>query len=99
MLTKKEKERLKSKSYRLRVPGMVHEHFDRMRKSDVCYIYNKNGYVGVNTTVEIGFAHGKNMIIYALEPEKPIEFGGEICRDILFSEVIESPEELAKRLL
>ena len=99
MLSKKESERLKSKSYRDRVPAMVHEHFDRIRKADVCYIYNKNGYLGVNTTLELGFAHGKNMIIYALEPEKPIAQGGEVCRDILFTEIIDTPEELVKRLV
>lgn len=99
MLTKAEKERLASKSYRDRVPALVHEHFDRIRKADVCYIYNKQGYLGVNTTLELGFAHGKNMVIYALEPEKPIEHGGEICRDILFTEIINKPEELVKRLV
>src|SRR3989338_898938 len=98
MLVKKEKERLASKSYRDRVPALVHEHFDRIRKADVCYIYNKEGYLGVNTTLELGFAHGKNMIIYAFEPEKPPNFGGEICRDILFTEIINTPEELMKRL-
>lgn len=99
MLTKKEKDRLKSKSYRDRVPAMVHEHFDRIRKADVCYIYNQNGYLGINTTLELGFAHGKNMVIYALEPEKSVEEGGEICRDILFTEIIDTPEELVKRLI
>src|SRR5258708_1463526 len=93
-----EKDRLKVKSYRDRVPAMVHEHFDRIRKADVAYVYNKEGYIGVNTTLELGFAHGKNMIIYALEPENEIKFGGEICRDILFTEIIETPEELMKRL-
>lgn len=91
--------RLRSKAYRERVPTMVHEHFDRIRKADVCYVYNKNGYLGVNTTLELGFAHGKNMVIYALEPEKPTEHGGEICRDILFTEIIEDPQELVKRLV
>ena len=98
MISEEEKERLKSKSYRVRIPGLVHEHFDRIRKADICYVFNKDGYLGVNTTLEIGFAHGENMIIYALEPEQPIEFGGEICRDILFSEVVDTPEELVKRL-
>lgn len=99
LLAKKEKDRLKSKSYRDRVPAMVHEHFDRIRKADVCYIYNKDGYLGVNTTLELGFAHGKNMIIYALEPERPVEHGGEVCRDILFTEIVQKPEELVKRLV
>lgn len=99
MLAAKEQERLKSKSYRDRVPAMVHEHFDRIRKADVCYIYNQDGYLGINTTLELGFAHGKNMVIYALEPEKSVERGGEICRDILFTEIIDRPEELVKRLV
>ncbi len=94
-----EKIRLRSKTYRDKVPAMVHEHFDRLRKADVCYVYNKEGYLGVNTTLELGFAHGKNMVIYALEPEKPHEDGGEICRDILFTEIIDRPEELVKRLV
>lgn len=99
MLTVEEKVRLRSKSYRDRVPAMVHEHFDRIRKADVCYVYNKAGYLGINTTLELGFAHGKNMVIYALEPERPVEHGGEICRDILFTEIIDKPEELVKRLV
>lgn len=98
MLAAKESKRLMVKSYRDRVPAMVHEHFDRIRKADVCYIYNKKGYLGVNTTLELGFAHGKNMVIYALEPELPVDEGGEICRDILFTEIIDKPEELIKRL-
>lgn len=99
MLKKKEKERLQSKAYRVRVPAMVHEHFDRIRKADVAYFYNKHGYLGVNSTLELGFAHGKNMVIYALEPEREISEGGEVCRDILFTEIIEMPEELVKRLI
>lgn len=90
--------RLLSKSYRDRVPAMVHAHFDRVRKADVCFIYNKDGYIGVNTMLELGFAHGKNMVIYALEPEKALKHGGEICRDILYTEIIDSPEELIRRL-
>jgi len=93
-----EKVRLASASYRKQIPALVHEHFDRLRKADVCYVYNKKGYVGINTTLEIGFAHGKNMIIYALEPEQHIKLGGEICRDILFTEIITTPEDLVKRL-
>lgn len=99
MVNKEEKFRLRSKSYRDKVPAMVHQHFDRLRKADICFVYNKDGYLGVNTTLEIGFAHGKNMIIYALEPEREGRQGGEICRDILFTEIVETPEELVKRLV
>ena len=95
---KEEKERLKSETYREQVPAMVHAHFERVRKADVCYIYNKNGYLGINTTLELGYAHGKGMIIYALEHEQPYDEGGEICRDILFFEIVKTPEELVKKL-
>lgn len=95
---KEEKERLRSRSYRAAVPAMVHAHFERIRKADVCYIYNKDGYLGVNTTLEVGYAHGKGMIIYAFETEQPYEEGGEICRDILFTEIVKTPVELVKRL-
>lgn len=98
-LTLEEKERLASKSYRRRVPGMVLQHFDRIRKADVCFVYNKNGYIGVNTTLEVGFAHGRDMIIYSLEPEKTHHEGGEPCRHILFTEVVPTPEELYEKLI
>ena len=98
-LQMEEKDRLASPHYRRQVPALVHQHLDRIRRADVCFVFNKNGYVGVNTTLEIGFAHGKEMIIYALEPEIHVDNGGEICRHILFTEIIDTPEELYKRLL
>ncbi len=95
---KDERERLQDEEYRTRVPAMVHAHFERIRKADVCYIYNKGSYLGVNTMLELGYAHGKGMIIYAHEPERPAEEGGEVCRDVLFTEIIKTPEELITRL-
>lgn len=97
-IEQEEKERLASKSYKKRIPELVLRHFDRIRKADICFIYNKDGYLGVNTTLEVGFAHGRDMIIYALEPENPSEEGGEICREILFTEVVSTPEELTEKL-
>lgn len=99
MLKKKERERLKSESYRIRVPGMVYAHLSRIELADVCFIFNPDGYIGNNTTLEMGFARGQKKIIYALEPEKPAKDGGEICRDILITEIISTPEELMKRLV
>lgn len=96
---KEEKERLQDKGYRSQVPAMVHAHFERIRKADICFIYNKEGYLGVNTTLELGYAHGKGMVIYALEQEHTYDEGGEICRDILFTEIVKTPEELIKRLV
>jgi len=99
LFQKEERERLQDASYRLQVPTLVFAHFDRMRKAEVCFIYNKNGYLGVNTTLEIGYAHGKGIPIYALERECSIERGGEICREILFTDIVTTPENLMKRLV
>ncbi len=99
LFNKNERERLKNPTYRAQVPALVYAHFERMRKTDVCFVYNKDGYLGVNTTLEIGYAHGRGMPIYALEPESSIEKGGEICREILFTDIITTPKELLKRLM
>ena len=99
LYTKEEKERMQSVAYRKRLPLVVQKHMDNIRRADVCYIYNKDGYLGVNTTLELGLAHGKNMAIYAFEPEKPGEEGGEICRHILYSDIVKAPEDLVKKLI
>lgn len=97
-LTMREGERLKSGSYREQIPAMVMQHFDRIRRADVCFVYNKDGYLGVNTTLELGFAHALSKVIYALEPENTAEFGGELCREILFTDIVHTPEELYDKL-
>lgn len=99
LFQKEERERLQNSSYRMQVPALVFAHFERMRKAEICFIYNKDGYVGINTTLEIGYAHGKGMPIYALERECSFEDGGEICRDILFTDIVTKPEELIKHLV
>ena len=93
-----ESQRLQVPEYRLRIPGLVHAHLQRIREADVCYVYNPGGYVGVNTTLEIGFAHGLNKIIYAYESETDFEKGGELCREILFNSIIKNPLELYGKL-
>src|ERR1700690_2364223 len=65
--------------------GLTLEHFDMIRKSNVCFIYNKNGYVGVSVSLEIGFANALGKTIYALESST-----GDPCRDSLIDEVVPS---------
>ncbi len=60
--------------------------------ADVVFVYNKDGYAGPSTTLEIGFAVALGKPIYALAPD------GELCRHVLFREVIATPKELLKRL-
>lgn len=97
-----EKERLKSKSYRKELPGLVASHlYVRIPRADVCFIFNKDGYIGPNTILELGFAARGNEIIYTLE-EKIVsgnDRSEEPCLNFPVNEVVSTPEELFKRLL
>jgi hypothetical protein len=73
--------------------GLTLEHFEMIRKADVCFVYNPGGYVGVSVTLEMGFAAALGRPIYALE-----NVSGDPCRDVLFDRVVGSPEELLKLL-
>src|SRR3989344_4895373 len=49
-----EKERLNDASYKETVAGKVYDHlFRKVRVADVCFVFNKDGYLGVNTTGEL----------------------------------------------
>ena len=72
--------------------GLTHDHFYKIQMADVVFVYNKNGYSGVSTTLEIGYAVASGKPIYALSADK------ELCRHVLFREIISSPTELAKKL-
>lgn len=93
MLAAREVERLRSIRYRARLPGVVRGHLHKILKADVVFVYNKKGYIGVNTTLEIGAAAALNKFIFALEPDK-----SEPCRDILFDKIVGSAEGLAEYL-
>ena len=73
--------------------GLVHDHFYKLRLADIIYVYNKEGYIGVSTNIEVGYAVALNKPIYVYE-----ENDEEICRRVLFSKVIKEPEELVKYL-
>lgn len=73
--------------------GLTHNHFYKIQIADVVFIYNKGGYIGNSTTLEIGYAVGIGKIIYALEGDDV-----EICRHVLIREITPSPESLAARL-
>jgi nucleoside 2-deoxyribosyltransferase len=73
--------------------GLTHDHFYKIRMADVVFVFNKNGYCGNSTTLEIGCAAVLGKPIYALCSDD-----NEICRNVLFREIIDSPKELVKRL-
>lgn len=60
--------------------------------ADVVFVFNKNGYAGNSTTLEIGYAVALGKPIYALNADE------ELCRHVLFREFISSPAKLAKNI-
>ncbi len=73
--------------------GLTHDHIYKIKMADVVYVYNKNGYSGVSTTMEIGAALALNKPIYAYSNKDE-----ELCRLILFREIIKSPRKLLVKL-
>lgn len=69
--------------------GLTLEHFDWIRKSDVCYIYNPGRYIGVSVTMEMAFASALSKPIFALSPET-----GDPCSAALIDKVVTSKELL-----
>ncbi|HEY4512539.1 MAG TPA: nucleoside 2-deoxyribosyltransferase [Candidatus Paceibacterota bacterium] len=73
--------------------GLTHDHFYKIQMADVVFVFNKDGYAGNSTTLEIGYAVALGKPIYALSGDSE-----ELCRHVLFREIISSPAELAKKL-
>ncbi len=76
-----EEKRLESDTYRMKVPGLVRDHFDNLEQAKswlgLCLIFNplskdgrkqKYGYIGFNTSLEIGYAAALKMPIFMLRP-------------------------------
>jgi nucleoside 2-deoxyribosyltransferase len=73
--------------------GLTHEHFYKIRMADVVYVYNKGGYSGNSTTLEVGYSVALNKPIYAYSGKDE-----EICRQVLVKEFLKTPKQLVKRL-
>jgi len=74
------------------VLGLTHDHFYKIQMADVVFLFNKDGYSGSSTTLEIGYAIAKGKPIYALAGDE------ELCRHVLIREIIDKPEDLIKKL-
>lgn len=83
MIVKSEVERLESRSYELKIPGMVRAHFKRIKEAKslggIGLIFNPvpghgqkapNGYIGSNTSGEIGAMEVLDMIVLFLRPHE-----------------------------
>ena len=73
--------------------GLTWHHIEFIRKADVVFFYNKNGYLGNSSTLEMGAAAALGKPIYALEDE-----GSEACRRVLIDEIVGSTSKLLKYL-
>lgn len=73
--------------------GLTHDHFYKIRMADVVFVFNKDGYAGNSTTLEIGYAVALGKPIYALSAADE-----ELCRHALMREVIALPSVLLEKL-
>lgn len=100
-----EKERLNDLSYKMAVAGKVYDHlFRKVRVADVCFIFNKDGYLGVNTNGELFAAAMAGKICYALDSRTlmghyPHDLYEEPSGQKLIHEIVSTPEALFLRLL
>lgn len=69
--------------------GLTLEHFDWIRKAEVCYVYNKDDYVGISVSLEMGYACALGKPIFALSDKT-----GDPCRDTLIDKVVTTPKAL-----
>ena len=73
--------------------GLTHDHFYKIKMADVVFVYNKDGYSGVSTTLELGCSVALGKPIYALSDKDE-----ELCRLVLFRSFVKTPKELIKIL-
>ncbi len=99
-----EKDRLKDPGYRAEIAGKVYDHlFRKVKVADVCFIFNKDGYVGVNVVGELFAAAVLGKMVYALNEKTlmghyPKDLYHEPCVQKLIHEIVQTPEELLDRL-
>jgi nucleoside 2-deoxyribosyltransferase len=73
--------------------GLTLEHFDWIRKSEVCFVYNKDNYAGISVTLEMAYAAALGKPVFALTPKT-----GDPCRDALIDKIVSSPKALTALL-
>ncbi|MBI5742333.1 MAG: hypothetical protein HZA25_00650 [Candidatus Niyogibacteria bacterium] len=100
-----ERERMADHTYRATVAGKVYDHlFRKVKVADVCFIFNKDGYLGANTNGELFAAAALGKMIYALDEktlmgDHPHGLYEEPSSRKLIHEVVTTPEELLRRLV
>jgi hypothetical protein len=74
--------------------GGTYSHFQRLSRCDICLVCNPDGYSGVSTTLELGFATALGRLVVTLGHDH------ELARQSLFDHVLGTtdPEEVAVKL-
>lgn len=67
--------------------GATFAHFNRVKTSNICIMVNPGGYLGVGSTLELGYAVSLGKLIIALQHDK-----NEPARDVLFDVVLENED-------
>ena len=73
--------------------GLTLDHFYKIRMADVVLVYNKDGYAGNSTSMEIGYAVALDKPIYAVSDKDD-----DPCRAVLFRGVVKSPRNFLRFL-
>ncbi len=73
--------------------GLTLDHFYKIRMADVVLVFNKDGYAGNSTSMEIGYAVALDKPIYAVSAKDD-----DMCRAVLFRGIVKTPRELVKFL-
>lgn len=72
------------KSRYLMAAGCTYDHFEKIKKSDIVFFVNLDGYIGNSATLELGVAVANSKHIVALNHDK------ELARECLFNDILET---------
>ncbi len=64
------------KSRYLMAAGCTYDHFEKIKKSDIVFFVNLDGYIGNSATLELGVAVANSKHIVALKPGILLHNGG-----------------------
>jgi nucleoside 2-deoxyribosyltransferase len=71
--------------------GATFAHLNRIKTADVCLMVNSKGYLGIGSSIELGYAVSLGKLIIALQHDT------ELAREALFDMVLE--EETANKVV
>lgn len=67
--------------------GATHAHLNRIKTADLCIMVNPNGYLGVGSTLELGYAVSLGKLIISLEGDE------EKAREALFDIILHTSDK------